>query len=86
MIGISPPRVASRCRDFAVGQESKGLAGLGKYASRKNYLAASGLDVPMLCRPYGTGSDSNSRSAAIAASNRAGGSDLFQPRIFGSHS
>jgi len=34
----------------------------------------------------GAGSDVNNPSAAIAASNLAGGSDLFQLRIFGSRS
>src|SRR5258708_2285145 len=42
--------------------------------------------VPSSCAHYGAGSDLNNPSADIAASNRAGGSDLFQPRIFGSHS
>jgi hypothetical protein len=40
----------------------------------------------MMSNIQGSGSDLNNLSVAIAASNRAGGSDLFQPRMIGSHS
>src|SRR5258708_15321633 len=41
---------------------------------------------PSSCAHYGAVSDLNDPSADIAASNRAGCSDLFQPRTFCSHS